>query len=124
MRLLTALFIILAFAAAGCGSSKPPQGEKPMPAQPQGSGGGVASSCIAGFVWNGRTYARDAGELEGVFEVGAELGEGVTGCDDTGGALEEPDQAVTVLRIKGVEPEIAVAQLGDDHPYFNVAPAG
>ena len=84
---------------------------------------GVAASCIAGFAWNGRLYARDAGELDKRFAFAEELGEGVEpGCNDMGGE-PEPDQAVTVIRIKGVDPDVAVGRLGDDRPYFNVMPA-
>ena len=113
-----------ALAAAGCGGADSQQTATPSPQTVTDSaGGGVAASCIAGFTWNGRLYARDAGELDKRFAFAEELGEGVEpGCNDMGGE-PEPDQAVTVIRIKGVSPDVAVGRLGDDRPYFNVMPA-
>ena len=40
-----------------------------------------------------------------------------------GGGTEPLGYAVTVVRIKGVDPGVAVARQGDDLPYFNLMPA-
>ena len=125
MKPVAFVLTIFALAAAGCGGDDSPQPAAPSPQTvTDPAPGGIAASCAAGFNWNGRFYARDGGELEKPFVVGEELGEGVQpGCDDMGGQSVEPDQAVTVLRIEGVDPDVAVARLGDDRPYFNVMPA-
>jgi hypothetical protein len=124
MRPFAMFLTLFALVAAGCGRTDSQQTATPAPQTvTDPAGGGVVASCIAGFTWNGRLYARDAGELEQRFESGEELGHGVEpGCNDTGGNLE-PDKDVTVVRIKGVDPEVAVARPGDDRPYFNVMPA-
>jgi hypothetical protein len=123
MKPLALVLAVLALAAAGCGGGDEPTVAAPPESPAEPAGGGVAASCIAGFNWNGRFYARDAGELDAPFEIDAELGRGVQpACNDMGQNIE-PDQDVTVLRIKGVDPEIAVAREGDDRPYFNLMPA-
>ena len=124
MRPLALFLTLFAIVAAGCGGSEPQGVATYSPTGTTGSDGAVVeASCIAGFNWNGRFYARDGGELEQPVEIGGELGQGVEpGCNDTGEGAE-PNQEVTVLRIKGVDPEVAVARQGDDHPYFNVIPA-
>jgi hypothetical protein len=116
---------VFALVASACGGADPPPSANPPAESPsEPAGGDVAASCIAGFNWNGRFYARDAGELERPLEVGAPLGRGIQpGCNDTGGDAD-PDQEVTVYRIKGVDPELAVTTLGDAaHAYFNTMPA-
>jgi hypothetical protein len=115
---------VFALVASACGGADPPPSANPSAeSRSEPAGGGVAASCIAGFNWNGRFYARDAGELAGPFEAGELLGHGVEpGCNDMSEDLE-PDQDVTVLRIKGVDPGVAVARQGDDRPYFNLMPA-
>jgi hypothetical protein len=124
MKPLALYLTLFAVFAAGCGRAESlgtDTSRPEPPAAPQGSP--VEASCVAGFSWNGRFYARDAGELDGPVELGAPLGQGVEpGCNDTGEELV-PDSDVTVFRIKGVNPETAVARLGDDRPYFNVKPA-
>ena len=125
MRPLALFLTLFAIVAAGCGGSEPRGAatSSPIPTTGSDDGAVVEASCIAGFNWNGRFYARDAGELEQRFEAGEELGQGVEpGCNDTGEEVQ-PDRDVTVLRIKGVDPDVAVARQGDDHPYFYVMPA-
>jgi hypothetical protein len=126
MRPFAIFLTLLALLATGCGGADSQQAAKPAKPKPQAPsepGGGVAASCLAGFNWKGRLYARGAGELEKPFQTGEELGHGVEpGCNDMG-EYREPDKDVTVVRIKGVDPEIAVGRLGDDRPYFNVMPA-
>ena len=110
--------------SAGCGGADSEQRATPSPQTVTDPvGGGSAAPCIAGFNWNERLYARDAGALDKPFVLGEKLGQGVEpGCNDMSENLD-PDQDVTVLRIKGVDPEVAVARLGDDRPYFNLMPA-
>jgi hypothetical protein len=116
MRPFAIFLTLFALVAAGCGGADSQQTATPKPQASSDPGGGVAASCIAGFNWNGRLYARDAGELEGPFQTGEELGHGVEpGCNDMG-QYREPDKDVTVVRIKGVDPKIAVARLGDARP--------
>ena len=124
MRPFAIFLTVCVLAAAGCGGADSEQSATPSPQTvTDPAGGGIAASCIAGFTWNGRLYARDAGELEGPFETEEELGQGIEpGCNDTGQDLY-PDKKVTVFRIKGVDPKIAVARLGDNRPYFNLMPA-
>ena len=125
MRPFAILLTVLALVAAGCGGADSQQTATPSPQTVTDSaGGGVAASCIAGFAWNGRLYARDAGELDKRFALGEELGQGVEpNCNDMGGGTEPLGYAVTVVRIKGVDPGVAVARQGDDLPYFNLMPA-
>ena len=124
MRPFAMFLTVFALAVAGCGGADSEQTATPSPQTvTDPAGGGVAASCAAGFIWNGWFYARDAGELEEPMQLGEILGDGVEpGCNDTGQDLY-PDKKVTVFRIKGVDPETAVARLGDDRPYFNLMPA-
>jgi Family of unknown function (DUF6281) len=115
----------LALVAVGCGGggSQPPAASSPQTVTDT-AGGGIGASCAAGFNWNVRFYALNGGKLEKPLVMGEELGRGVQpACNDMGGQSVAPDEAVTVFRIEGVEPETAVARLGDDRPYFNLMPA-
>jgi hypothetical protein len=116
MRTFAIILTAFALAAAGCGGADSPQTAAPSPqtvTDPVGCG--IAGSCIAGFNWNGRLYARDAGELDKPFVLGKELGQGVEpNCADMGGGTKPLGHAVTVVRIKGVDPDVAVGRPDDD----------
>jgi Family of unknown function (DUF6281) len=114
MRTFAIILTAFALAAAGCGGADSPQTAAPSPqtvTDPVGCG--IAGS--TGFNWNGRLYARDAGELDKPFVLGKELGQGVEpNCADMGGGTKPLGQAITVVRIKGVDPDVAVGRPDDD----------
>jgi len=82
-----------------------------------GSGPGPEGECLARLVWDDVTYY-SAGRLDDQLALGKQLGQGhIPRCSGA------PGPALNVVRIRGVDPAVAVAAEGEgDPPYAWLAP--
>ncbi|MGW2832661.1 DUF6281 family protein [Streptomyces sp. NPDC001286] len=74
------------------------------------SDGEDAGSCAYQIRYQGRTYS-DVANVH--FVVGKKLGDATNPpCDDTGGDIKDPAEAVPAYEVDGLSPEVAIA-VGD-----------
>ena len=79
------------------------------------AGGASATSCGSAVEWNGVTYEQIGDVSVG---LGAKLGEGVRPPCERGRGCSAPDaETATVMRVRGVDPDVAVSLAQDPSPY-------
>ena len=79
------------------------------------AGGASATSCAPAVEWNGVTYEQIGDVSVG---VGAKLGEGVRPpCERERGCSAPDAETATVMRVRGVDPDVAVTLAQDPTPY-------
>ena len=98
------VWVVVAILLGGCGGDEAREEGLPEP------------DCLARLDWSGVTY-RSSGDLVKPHVLGKRLGEGhIPGCG------EDPGYDVSVVRIRGVSPAVAVGIGGNDWPYAWLAP--
>jgi hypothetical protein len=109
MRPPPAILLVLAALFGGCGGD---------------SVGSSTPDCLGRLEWNGVKYASAGGRIEKPLVFGNELGTGIIpGCSGAAGQEVVPDREVTVVRVRGTSPSVAVAIEDEgDPPYPWLAP--
>lgn len=101
-----ALLVCLIAGASACGGTDAPLADA-----------GAFGACASVVFLNGHEYAGRYAEVRPV--PGEVVGDArIPGCDDTGMPTTPPDEHVSVARLPGVDPEVAVVDLANPQTIY------